>query len=106
MNTFRVLEECIGFEWDRHNVEKNWRRHGVSPVECEQVFFNPPLVVVEDAGHSQAEMRFCALGKTDRGRKLFIAFTIRKGLVRVISARDMSRRERCAYEKHEKEKNA
>ena len=92
-----LLSECQGFEWDEANVEKNWRTHGVSPGEAEQVFFNKPLVVSDDPKHSQEEQRHYALGRTDQGRLLFIAFTVRNDNIRVISARDMSRKERKIY---------
>jgi uncharacterized DUF497 family protein len=85
------LPECIGFDWDEANLLKNWERHRVSAFECEQVFFNRPLVTAQ-------EYRYYALGQTDASRLLFIAFTIRGKLVRVISARDMSRRERKIFE--------
>lgn len=88
-----------GFEWDEGNAEKNWLRHGVSRGECEEFFFGAPLLVVADQGHSAAEDRFYALGQTDAGRGLFVVFTIRGALIRVISARDMSRRERKEYER-------
>jgi hypothetical protein len=71
----------------------------VTLAECEQVFFHRPLVVSEDPKHSQGEPRHYALGQTDLGRRLFVVFTIRGSLIRVISARDMSRRERGIYEK-------
>lgn len=92
------LVRCIGFEWDEGNRDKNWVRHRVSMAECEQVFFNKPLLVVEDERHSDIEPRYYALGQTNAGRRLFIVFTVRRELVRVISARDMSRRERKEYE--------
>jgi uncharacterized DUF497 family protein len=95
------LSACRGFEWDEGNSQKNWVRHKVARSECEQVFFNLPFVTGEDQKHSQDEPRYYALGQTDRGRKLFVVFTIRAGLIRVISARDMSRAERRIY--HEKE---
>jgi hypothetical protein len=91
------LSQCIGFNWDKGNTDKNWIKHKVSTVECEQVFFNRPLVVQDDIEHSKAEQRFYALGQTDSKRTLFIAFTIRKNLIRVISARDMSRKEKEVY---------
>lgn len=90
-----------GFEWDKANVEKIWKKHKVSPFECEQVFFNQPLVVVPDEEHSQAEDRFYVLGRTDADRRLFLVFTVRKNLVRVVSARNMSRAEREAYKSYE-----
>ncbi len=92
------LAECVGFDWDEGNLLKNWEKHGVSAFECEQVFFNRPLVAAPDEVHSSAEPRFYALGQTDASRLLFIAFTIRGRLIRVISARDMNRRERKAFE--------
>ena len=85
------LFACTGFEWDEGNFEKNWVRHKVSPFECEQIFFNQPLVVADDAKHSESERRSYALGQTDKGRRLFVVFAVRERLIRVISARDMSR---------------
>lgn len=90
---------CSGFDGDEGNAEKNWVRHHVTRSECEQVFFHRPLVVSDDPKHSQAEDRYYALGKTDNGRRLFVVFTVRGSLIRVISARNMSRRERGIYEK-------
>lgn len=86
------------FEWDAGNAEKNWLRHRVSRTECEQVFFSRPLVVAEDDLHSASEDRFGAFGQTDAGRLLFVAYVLRGEKVRVISARDMTRRERKEYE--------
>jgi len=91
--------KIIGFDWDEGNKDKNYQKHKVSFKEAEEVFFNRPLKVFKDKKHSQVEERFIALGKTDSGRKLFIAFTIRKKKLRVISARDQSRKERKIYEK-------
>ncbi|MFI4890019.1 MAG: BrnT family toxin [Steroidobacterales bacterium] len=93
------LSKIIGFEWDEGNARKN-EQHGVSMAEAEQVFFNAPLLVLSDARHSQAEPRLHALGKTNEGRPLHIAFTLRDddSLIRVISARDMHRKERKVYE--------
>lgn len=90
--------ESTEFEWDEGNADKNWIRHQVSRAECEQVFFNRPLVVGEDESHSQYELRYYALGQTDTGRLLFVVYTLRDERVRVISARDMTRRESKEYE--------
>jgi uncharacterized DUF497 family protein len=90
--------EIEGFDWDKANIEKNKKKHQVEYWECEQVFFNQPLLLHEDIGHSHHENRFYVLGQSDNKRRLFIAFTVRKHLIRVISARDMSRRERESYE--------
>jgi len=97
MDALEKLLNCTGFDWDRNNVEKIWARHKVSPFECEQVFFNEPLVVHDDVRHSQDEIRYYILGQTDKKRLLFVVFTVRKNLIRVISARDMSKKERQAY---------
>ena len=88
-----------GFEWDKANILKNWEKHRVSHIECEEIFFNQPLVTGTDQTHSARETRYYAFGETDAGRRLFIVFTMRTGRIRVISARDMSRKERQAYEK-------
>ena len=93
----KILSQCEGFEWDDGNINKNWLKHKVSPAECEQIFFNRPLVIQDDIIHSEAEKRFYALGRTDSKRKLFIAFTVRNKRIHVISARDMSRKEREVY---------
>ena len=92
-----ILRQCRGFEWDKGNIDKNWIKHKVSPSECEQIFFYHPLVIQDDIKHSNIEKRFYALGKTDMKRFLFIAFTVRNNLIRVISARDMSRKERRVF---------
>ncbi len=103
MDIPELLLKCTGFEWDRHNAEKNWQKHRVTPSECEQIFFNRPLVVADDVKHSKKENRFYALGHTDAGRLLFVVFTVRRDKIRVISARDMNRKERKVYESHEEE---
>ena len=92
-----------GFDWDAGNSNKNFLRHNVQNWECEQVFFNQPLLVLEDAEHSSVEKRWAAFGRTDTDRLLAVIFTGRGKLVRVISARDMSRRERRFYEEYEVE---
>jgi len=92
------IEDWDGFDWDEGNLLKNWEKHGVSAAECEQVFFNRPLITGEDHAHSDVELRWYALGVTDGGRQLFIVFTIRQNKIRVISARNMSRHERRIFE--------
>jgi uncharacterized DUF497 family protein len=93
------LSQIAGFDWDEGNARKN-EKHGVSTAEAEQIFFNTPLLFLEDVSHSQREPRLHALGKTDEDRALHITFTLRKSevLIRVISARDMHRKERAIYE--------
>jgi len=96
------LENCIGFDWDDANAQKNWDRHRVTPEEAEDVFFHEPLVVRSDPGHSKGEKRYYALGKTGKERYLFLSFTVRRKLVRVISVRDMNRNEAETYKRYEK----
>jgi uncharacterized DUF497 family protein len=93
------LNAATGFDWDDGNTRKN-DKHGVSMAEAEQVFFNAPLLLLADVGHSQQEIRVHALGQTDSGRGLHITFTLRQAgaLIRVISARDLHRKERAIYE--------
>ena len=98
MAEIRGREDWEGFDWDEGNLLKNWDAHRVSASECEQVFFNLPLVTGADEVHSEEEARHYALGVTDAGRRLFIVFTIRKRAIRVISARDMSRQERKVFD--------
>ncbi len=103
MDIYKKLSKCIGFQWDEGNAEKNWLKHRVSPFECEQVFFHLPLIPFTDIKHSGKEDRYYALGKTDMGRLLFIVFTIRRKNIRVISARDMNKKERQVYINYEKD---
>jgi uncharacterized protein len=94
------LSDIRGFDWDAGNSRKSADKHGVSQPEAEQLFFNAPLLLLPDQKHSQKEARYHALGKTDTGRQLHITFTLRRGgtLIRVISARDMRKKERAVYE--------
>src|SRR5210317_2265319 len=94
------LARITSFEWDEANARKN-EKHGVSMAEAEQVFFNSPLLLLEDIKHSISELSFHALGKTDNVRLLHITLTLRQNnqKIRVISARNMHRKERTIYEK-------
>jgi uncharacterized DUF497 family protein len=93
----KIFSQVKGFEWDQGNVSKNWEKHKVTHLECEEIFFNEPLIVQQDKTHLTSEERYFALGKTDRGRVLFVVFTIRGDKIRVISARDASKKERRYY---------
>ena len=86
-----------GFQWDEANSSKNWKRHQVSQTEAEQVFLNRPVVVRAAQVRPGDEARYRALGRTDAGQLLVVVFTLRSSLLRVISARAMSRRERRDY---------
>jgi uncharacterized protein len=104
MNLPDLVFNCEGFDWDKNNLSKNREKHDVVFGECEEIFFNQPLLIAVDEKHSEREERFYALGKTDRERYLFAVFTIRNKRIRIISARDMSRKEREGY-KNAEEKN-
>ena len=99
----KMFEQFTGFQWDRGNTDKNLVKHDVQNWECEQVFFNKPLLVLDDSRHSVSEKRLAAFGKTDAGRFLVVIFTNRNNLIRIISARNMNKREREFYD--EKGKN-
>jgi len=97
--------KIIGFDWDSGNVDKNWEKHGVAFWESEEIFFNRPLLLQSDNKHSnKRESRHYALGKTNKNRLLFAAFTIRKNQIRIISARPMSQKEKTIYQKQYEQK--
>jgi len=94
----KILPKPLGFEWDKGNINKNLKKHGVTDKESEEVFNNKPLLVSMDKKHStKTEVRYHALGKTDENKVLFISFTTRDKKVRIISARIANRRERNKY---------
>jgi len=97
-----AFERIEGFDWDAGNARKSEEKHGVSQTEAEQVFFNVPLLLAPDLKHSGTESRFHALGKTKVGRLLHLSFTLRSGgrKIRIISARDMQRKESRIYEEN------
>lgn len=94
--------QITGFDWDAGNARKSAEKHHVSQAEAEQIFFNQPLLIFADMKHSSKELRYHALGKTDAVRMLHITFTLRAdgSLIRVISARDMHRKEKIVYEQN------
>jgi hypothetical protein len=96
MDIESLLDPIEGFDWDDGNSLKNWEKHQVSQEEAQSVFFNRPLIVIHGK-YPEKEKRWGALGKTEDGRELFIAFTIRNSKLRVISARPMSELDRRIY---------
>ena len=93
-----VIPEPIVFEWDKGNIDKSLKKHGVTNEEAEQLFLGVPSILIEDEKHWEGEKRYLLLGKTDKGRLLSIIFTIRGDKkVRIISARTMSKKERKLY---------
>lgn len=97
------FSKLTGFEWDEGNRDKNWGLHEVSWLEAEEVFFNRPILAYADPAHSASESRFYVLGRTGADRRLFVVFTTRKNKIRVISARDMSKKERRIYDEASEE---
>lgn len=96
MYNFNIYQE---FEWDDWNVKKNQEKHRVAIIECEQIFSDPRKRIFYDRGHStRKENRFILIGSTNTGRILYVAFTIRNNRIRVISARDLNRKEKFLYE--------
>ena len=97
------IDKIIGFDWDEGNILKNENKHNIKWQTIEEVFFNEPLILLEDKKHSsKVECRCAALGKIDDGRLLSVIFTIRNHKIRVISARMISKKERKFYEEHTK----
>lgn len=95
----RVLKKPIVFQWDKGNKDKNLVKHGVADKECEEAFFDTRKRIYKDELHSAKEERFILLGQTKEGRLLYAVFTVRNKKVRVISARDINRKEKQLYEK-------
>lgn len=96
------LEIVSGFDWDEGNLYKNEKKHGIKWQIIEEIFFNEPLLILEDSKHSEKECRCFALGQTDDLQMLFVVFTIRENQIRVISARIMNKKERIRYGKVKK----
>lgn len=93
-----MIPEPLEFNWDIHNIEKNWNKHDVHFKECEQAFIHKPVFIFEDIKHSQQEPRYTLFGQSDKKRYLTITYTIRNNQIRVISARDQNKKERKYYE--------
>lgn len=92
-----LFKNPLEFEWDRGNKEKNLVKHGVANVECEETFFDPHkrvLKAVFHVGIAGREKRYVLIGRTKTERILYVVFTVRRDKVRVISARDLNRKER------------
>ena len=93
----KVYKELFEFEWDKGNIEKN-KKHKVEDKETEEVFLDERKKTFKDKLHSDGEERFRVVGKTKKGRLLFVAFTKRKNKIRIISARDINKKEVYLYE--------
>ena len=98
------LTNVEGFEWDEGNVNKNKLKHNVETSECEEVFFNEPRITLDDTRHSpEKEKRYRVLGRTTKGREFAVAITLRNNKIRVIMARDQSKKERTLFESEQKQ---
>ena len=93
-----ALPEPAAFSWDKGNERKNLEKHGVTQQEVEEIYFDPQKKLLQDKFHSGREDRYLLLGQTKRQRLLFVVFTIRNRRIRVVSARDLNKKERPLYE--------
>ncbi len=100
-----LFRGALNFEWDEGNHNKNFLGHEVTDQECEEIFFGPHKFLLKDVVHSDRESRYILMGETKQGRRLFVVFTTRKFNVRIISARDLNKRERQLYEEAIKNEN-
>lgn len=92
------LSKLTGFEWDKGNLDKSYKKHGITSKEAEEIFIDPNVFLLDDVRHSQKEDRFIAIGKTTSKKLLFAVFTVRKDRVRIVSARIGNQKERRKYE--------
>lgn len=92
------LNRVKSFEWDRWNIDKSYKKHGITPNEAEEPFLDENLIFLEDIKHSHAEERFMLIGETTTKKLLFVVFTYRDHKVRIVSARLANRKERKRYE--------
>lgn len=100
MPRYSVYTECV-FEWDPRKAEANAAKHGVSFDDAVTIFLDANALDGPDLQHSEDEVRFLRLGQAADGRVLMVAYTLRRSgnaeTIRLISARQASRRERAAY---------
>jgi hypothetical protein len=89
------------FEWDDEKAAKNLVKHGVAFEEAETVFDAPLAGIAPDPDHSEDEQREIIAGLSAAGRLLLVSFTERRGCIRIISARELTRSERRLYEEEE-----
>jgi uncharacterized DUF497 family protein len=86
------------FEWDEDKAAANLAKHGVSFEEAQTVFDDPLYVDFYDPDHSIAEHRYIIIGESQARRLIIVSYTERDGKIRLISAREVTRSEREAYE--------
>lgn len=95
----KIQDKTLEFDWDRGNLDKSRRKHGVTPEESESVFLDENSLIIPDEPHSETEDRFVIVGKSDKDRSLFVIFTMRNDKIRIISARRIHKKEVAKYGK-------
>ena len=85
------------FQWDKGNIDKNYKKHQISSSQSEEAFLDEKAIALEDIYHSQKEKRYTLIGKTFEGTPLFIVFTVRGKKIRIISARRANKKEKNKY---------
>ena len=93
------LSKILGFEWDKGNIDKSYKKHGINPNETEEIFLDENVKIEKDVKHQQQEERFIAIGKTTEEKLLFVIFTIRIDMIRIISGRKANKKEGEVYQK-------
>jgi hypothetical protein len=88
----------IEFEWDPRKAVNNLKKHGISFTEAGTVFGDEFAITVSDPDHFDDEDRFITIGRSNRRRLLIVSHTDRADKIRIISARELTRAERKAYE--------
>src|SRR3989344_1042955 len=96
------LTKITSFDWDKGNIDKNYQKHGNTPNEAEEVFIDRNVGIERDIKHQETEERYIAIGMTLNEKLLFVVFTIRNNMVRVISSRKANKKERRLYEEAKK----
>lgn len=92
------LKKILGFEWDNWNLDKSYKKHGITPNETEEVFLDEDVKIEKDVKHQQQEKRFIAIGKTTESKLLFVVFTVRVDKIRIISGRMANKKEKEVYQ--------
>lgn len=96
------LTKITGFEWDKGNIDKSYQKHAITPNEAEEVFIDKNVGIERDINHQEIEARYIAIGLTLNEKLLFVVFTMRDSMIRIISARKANKKERRLYEKAKK----
>ena len=94
------LKKIVGFEWDEWNIGKSYKKHGIRPKETEEIFLDKDVQIETDIKHQEQEERYVAIGKTFEDKILFVVFTLRSNVIRIISGRRANKKERRLYEKN------